>query len=130
MVSSCLVLAVRADGTDIMTIEGLAQNGQLDPLQQSFIDCGGFQCGICTLGMIMAAKALLDHNPTPYRGQHQRLDDGQPVSLHGLLQNHHLHSGRRNPTAKHGTPMSFNALSAQSSAFWRERYESVLFSHA
>ena len=65
MVSSCLVLAVRADGTEIMTIEGLAQNGQLHPVQQSFIDCGGFQCGICTPGMIMAAKALLDHNPTP-----------------------------------------------------------------
>jgi carbon-monoxide dehydrogenase small subunit len=65
MVSSCLVLAVRADDTDIVTIEGLAQNGQLHPLQQSFIDCGGFQCGICTPGMIMAAKALLDNNASP-----------------------------------------------------------------
>ena len=64
MVSSCLVL-VRADGTEIMTIEGLAQNGQLDPLQQSFIDCGGFSAASAPLGMIMAAKALLDHNPTP-----------------------------------------------------------------
>lgn len=65
IVSSCLVLAAVADGKDIITIEGLAQNGQLHPLQQAFINHGGFQCGICTPGMIMAAKALLDDNPTP-----------------------------------------------------------------
>lgn len=65
IVSSCLVLAAVADGKDILTIEGLAQNGQLHPLQQAFIDHGGFQCGICTPGMIMAAKALLDDNPDP-----------------------------------------------------------------
>jgi aerobic carbon-monoxide dehydrogenase small subunit len=65
IVSSCLVLAAMADGKDILTIEGLAQNGKLHPLQQAFIDHGGFQCGICTPGMIMAAKALLDDNPDP-----------------------------------------------------------------
>jgi carbon-monoxide dehydrogenase small subunit len=65
IVSSCLVLAAVADGKDILTIEGLAHNGQLHPLQQAFIDHGGFQCGICTPGMIMAAKALLDDNPDP-----------------------------------------------------------------
>jgi aerobic carbon-monoxide dehydrogenase small subunit len=65
MTSSCLVLAVRADGTDVVTIEGLAQDGRLHPIQQAFIDHGGFQCGICTPGMIMAAKALLDTNPQP-----------------------------------------------------------------
>jgi carbon-monoxide dehydrogenase small subunit len=64
-ISSCLVLAVRANGTDITTIEGLAQDGRLHPVQQAFIDHGGFQCGICTPGMIMAAKALLDTNPNP-----------------------------------------------------------------
>jgi carbon-monoxide dehydrogenase small subunit len=63
MVSTCLVLAVRADGTDIMTIEGLAQNGQV-ALQQFFINCGDFSAA-SALGMIMAAKALLDNNPTP-----------------------------------------------------------------
>jgi aerobic-type carbon monoxide dehydrogenase small subunit (CoxS/CutS family) len=65
MTSACLVLAVRADGADIVTIEGLAQDDRLHPIQQAFIDYGGFQCGICTPGMIMAAKSLLDENPDP-----------------------------------------------------------------
>lgn len=65
MTSACLVLAVRADGTDIVTIEGLAEDGRLHPIQQAFIDNGGFQCGICTPGMIMAAKSLLDANAHP-----------------------------------------------------------------
>jgi carbon-monoxide dehydrogenase small subunit len=64
-VSSCLILAVAADGKEIITIEGLAQDDRLHPVQQAFIDYGGFQCGICTPGMIMAAKALLDVNPDP-----------------------------------------------------------------
>jgi aerobic carbon-monoxide dehydrogenase small subunit len=65
MVSACLALAVFADGKEITTVEGLAQNGQLHPVQQAFIDYGGFQCGICTPGMVVAAKALLDANPNP-----------------------------------------------------------------
>jgi carbon-monoxide dehydrogenase small subunit len=62
---SCLTLAVEVENKQIMTIEGLAQNGKLDPLQQAFIDEGAIQCGFCTPGMIMAAKALLNHNPHP-----------------------------------------------------------------
>jgi len=65
MAASCIMLAVTADGAEITTIEGLAQEGRLHPIQQSFIDYGGFQCGICTPGQIMAAKALLDVNPNP-----------------------------------------------------------------
>ena len=65
MVSCCIYLAVQADGAEIDTIEGLAKNGQLDPVQQAFIDYGGFQCGICTPGQIMAARSLLDRNPNP-----------------------------------------------------------------
>jgi len=65
MVSSCIYLAVMADGAEIQTIEGLAKGDQLDPVQQAFIDYGGFQCGICTSGQIMAARALLDANPNP-----------------------------------------------------------------
>jgi carbon-monoxide dehydrogenase small subunit len=64
-VNSCLVLAAEADGKQITTIEGLANGDKLHPLQQAFINHGGFQCGFCTPGMIMSAKALLDANPKP-----------------------------------------------------------------
>jgi aerobic carbon-monoxide dehydrogenase small subunit len=64
-ISSCLALAAFADGHDVTTIEGLAEDGRLHPLQEAFIDFGGFQCGICTSGQIMAAKSLLDSNPHP-----------------------------------------------------------------
>jgi carbon-monoxide dehydrogenase small subunit len=64
-VNSCLVLATEADGKQITTIEGLADGDRLHPLQQAFVDHGGLQCGFCTPGMIMSAKALLDGNPTP-----------------------------------------------------------------
>jgi len=65
MISSCLALAVFADGKEITTVEGLAEGERLHPVQQSFIDYGGFQCGICTPGMVVAAKALLDVNLNP-----------------------------------------------------------------
>ena len=64
-VNSCLMLAVDADGREVTTIEGLAKEGKLDPLQQSFIDKGAVQCGFCTPGMILSAKALLNQNPAP-----------------------------------------------------------------
>jgi carbon-monoxide dehydrogenase small subunit len=62
-VKSCTVLAVQADGTDITTIEGLAKNGNLHPMQQAFWDKHGLQCGFCTPGMIMAASKLVEGNP-------------------------------------------------------------------
>ncbi len=64
-VVSCLVLAVEAQGKDIITIEGLAKDGQPHPIQQAFVDHGAIQCGFCTPGMILSAKALLDRNPKP-----------------------------------------------------------------
>ena len=64
-VNSCLVLAVEADGKNILTIEGLAENGQLHPLQEAFIEEGAVQCGFCTPGMLLSAKALLDANSNP-----------------------------------------------------------------
>jgi carbon-monoxide dehydrogenase small subunit len=64
-VNSCLVLATEADGREITTIEGLADGDKLHPIQQAFVDHGGLQCGFCTPGMIMSAKALLDENPHP-----------------------------------------------------------------
>ncbi|UCF68965.1 MAG: molybdopterin-dependent oxidoreductase, partial [Acidobacteriota bacterium] len=68
-VASCLVLAAQADGADVVTIEGLAENGQLHAVQQSFIKHGALQCGFCTPGMIMAAKALVDRHPEPSKEQ-------------------------------------------------------------
>jgi len=64
-VKSCLLLAVKAKGEEILTVEGLAENGKLSPLQEAFIEHFAVQCGYCTPGMIMMAKALLDENPNP-----------------------------------------------------------------
>jgi carbon-monoxide dehydrogenase small subunit len=61
----CLVPVLQAEGASIQTVEGLAANGKLNPLQQAFLNCGGAQCGICTPGMLMAATQLLDRNPHP-----------------------------------------------------------------
>ncbi|MDA8188502.1 MAG: (2Fe-2S)-binding protein [Dehalococcoidales bacterium] len=64
-VNSCLSLAATANGKQITTIEGLVKNGELHPLQQAFIDQGAVQCGYCTPGMLLTAKALLDIDPAP-----------------------------------------------------------------
>lgn len=63
--ASCITLAAAVEGSDVTTVEGIAGDGELHPVQQAFIDHGGFQCGICTPGQIVAAKALLDANPQP-----------------------------------------------------------------
>jgi carbon-monoxide dehydrogenase small subunit len=62
-VFSCLMLAIEAQGHAITTIEGLARDGELDPVQEAFVASGGIQCGFCTPGMVLAARALLDANP-------------------------------------------------------------------
>jgi carbon-monoxide dehydrogenase small subunit len=64
-VNSCMVLAVECDGAEITTVEGLAQDGQLDPVQEAIIEQGGVQCGFCTPGILISARALLDRNPDP-----------------------------------------------------------------
>lgn len=65
LVSSCLTLAAMADGTELTTVEGLAGREELKPIQRAFIEHGGFQCGICTPGQLMAAQALLEHDQNP-----------------------------------------------------------------
>lgn len=67
VVSACTYLAIDADERSVRTVEGLATDGQLSPLQQAFIDHAGFQCGFCTPGMLMAATALLEEDPDPTR---------------------------------------------------------------
>jgi len=64
-VCACLMLAQEAPGRDIVTIEGLAEGSALHPLQQALVESGGTQCGFCTPGIVLSAKALLDHNPDP-----------------------------------------------------------------
>ena len=64
-VSGCLYLAVFLDGTEVVTVENLAEPGKLDPIQDAFIECGAFQCGYCTPGFILMAKALLVQQPDP-----------------------------------------------------------------
>ena len=64
-VSGCLYIAVFLDGTEVVTVEHLAEHGKLDPVQEAFIECGAFQCGYCTPGFVMMAKALLGQHPDP-----------------------------------------------------------------
>ena len=69
VINSCLVPVCQVIGASVTTVEGLAHDGRLDPLQKAFLDCGGAQCGICTPGMLIAARALLDVNSHPTRDE-------------------------------------------------------------
>jgi carbon-monoxide dehydrogenase small subunit len=75
-VKSCSVLALQANGADVVTVEGLADGPNLHPLQESFIDHWAFQCGFCTSGQLMSAKALLDENPNPTTDEIRRAMQG------------------------------------------------------
>ncbi len=68
-VRSCLTIALTVQGKDVLTVEGMSANGDLHPLQKAFYEHGAFQCGFCTPGMLMSAKALLDSNPNPSRDE-------------------------------------------------------------
>ncbi len=76
-VKSCTVLAAMADGHSIRTVEGLAQNGELDPVQQGFMAEHGLQCGFCTPGMMLTTRALLDANPNPTEAEIREAISGQ-----------------------------------------------------
>ena len=76
-VKSCTMLAVMASGHSVRTVEGLAVNGQLDPVQEGFMQCHGLQCGFCTPGMLMTARWLLDHNPDPTPDEIREAISGQ-----------------------------------------------------
>ena len=84
-VNSCLVLAVEADDKEVLTIEGLVNNGQLHPIQEAFVQYGAVQCGYCTPGMIMSAKALLDENPNPTEEEVKRAIGGNLCRCTGYV---------------------------------------------
>jgi aerobic carbon-monoxide dehydrogenase small subunit len=84
-VKSCMLLAVQAHGTRIDTVEGLAEDGELHPLQQAFSDHHGLQCGYCTPGMLMSAKHLLDHNPEPTETEIRRAIQGNICRCTGYV---------------------------------------------
>ena len=82
---SCLTLAIACQGKKIVTIEGLEKHGTLDPLQQAFVDEGAVQCGFCTPGMIMSARALLNRNPHPERDEIKRAIAGNLCRCTGYV---------------------------------------------
>ena len=86
LVKSCLLLAVQANGREITTIEGLASNGALHPVQEAFVERYGFQCGYCTPGMVLAALALLRRNPDPGDGEIRRALAGNLCMCTGYAQ--------------------------------------------
>ncbi len=81
---SCLMLAVDAVGKEIVTIEGLSEDGDLHPLQKSFVEQGALQCGFCTPGMIITAKAILNEEPRPTEESVKKKDGRQSLSMHWL----------------------------------------------
>lgn len=85
-VNSCLVLAAQVDGHEVVTIEGLSVDGILHPVQQAFIKETAIQCGFCTPGMVLAAKALLDKNPSPTREEIKRAISGNLCRCTGYEQ--------------------------------------------
>ncbi len=88
LVCSCLVLAGQAAGRDVVTVEGLAASGQLDPVQEAFAEAGAVQCGFCTPGLVLAVHDLLRRAPDPADRADPRGAGGQPVPVHRLPEDH------------------------------------------
>ena len=84
-IKSCMLLAVRANGASVETVEGLSPDGELHPLQEAFSSFHALQCGYCTPGMLMSAKHLLDHNPEPTEGEIRRAIQGNICRCTGYV---------------------------------------------
>ena len=84
-VPSCLVLAIEAQGKDILTIEGMANGPELHPIQKAFVDYGATQCGFCAPGMILTAKALLERNPNPSKAEVRKAISGNLCRCTGYV---------------------------------------------
>jgi carbon-monoxide dehydrogenase small subunit len=87
-VSSCLYLAAFVDGAEVVTVEHLAKDGKLDPVQEAFIEAGAFQCGFCTPGFVIMTKQLLEELPEPSDDEIRHLFVGQSVPLWRLSRDH------------------------------------------
>lgn len=85
-INSCLMLAIEAQDKEIMTIEGLSEEGKLDPIQEAFVKFGAVQCGFCTPGMIIATKALLERNPSPSEDEIKKSLSGHLCRCTGYVQ--------------------------------------------
>ena len=101
LVCSCLVLGAEAEGREVTTVEGLSVGGKLHPLQSKFIEHAALQCGICTPGFLVAAKALLDRKPGSDRRRDPLRTRGQPVSLHRLRQDRPRGEPQRRKNSRH-----------------------------
>lgn len=84
-VTSCLVLAIEAHGKEIVTIEGLASDGKLHPVQEAFVQHGAIQCGFCTPGMVLTAKAFIDNNPKPSEEEVRKAIEGNICRCTGYV---------------------------------------------
>jgi carbon-monoxide dehydrogenase small subunit len=84
-VNSCLTLALQANGKEVVTLKGIGSEENPHPLQKSFVECGAIQCGFCTPGMVVSAKALLDQNPTPSRDQIREAISGNMCRCTGYI---------------------------------------------
>jgi carbon-monoxide dehydrogenase small subunit len=84
-VTSCLVLAIEAHGKEIVTIEGLAVDGKLHPVQEAFVQHGAIQCGFCTPGMVLTAKAFIDNNPKPSEEEVRKAIEGNICRCTGYV---------------------------------------------
>ena len=130
-VNSCLVLAAELDGRDVLTAEGLAQDGRLHPLQEAFIEAGAVQCGYCTPGMLISGIALLNRYPHPTREQIRKEMEGNICRCTGytriadgvLLAVEKMDAARAKAKAAGLPEPEFRGIDSRFSEKWNRQYE-------